>query len=107
MKKPKKAAKPAPVDELTAIEAAAELAHLAKEIAHHRRLYYQKDAPEITDADFDALVRRNVAYYQGASHDFSKGLLAWRPGTEPTTRLTDATRLVSPTVNPSNLSSGG
>lgn len=36
----------------------------------------------------DALVRRNVAYYQGASHDFSKGLLAWRPGTEPTTRLT-------------------
>ncbi len=59
MKKPKKAAKPAPVDELTAIEAAAELAHLAKEIAHHRRLYYQKDAPEITDADFDALVRRN------------------------------------------------
>jgi DNA ligase (NAD+) len=50
-----------PVEELTPIEAAAELAALAREIARHDRLYYQKDAPEISDAAYDALRERNAA----------------------------------------------
>ncbi|TRW17018.1 NAD-dependent DNA ligase LigA [Glacieibacterium frigidum] len=39
---------------------AAELAHLAAEIAAHRRRYDAEDAPTISDAEFDALVRRNA-----------------------------------------------
>ena len=50
-----------PVEALSESEAAAELAHLAAEIAKHDRLYYQSDAPEISDADYDALRQRNDA----------------------------------------------
>ncbi|MTJ82072.1 MAG: NAD-dependent DNA ligase LigA [Telmatospirillum sp.] len=50
-----------PVDQLTPLDAAAELAGLAAEIASHDRAYYQADAPSITDADYDALRQRNAA----------------------------------------------
>jgi DNA ligase (NAD+) len=44
---------------VTEAEAAAELEHLATEIARHNRLYHSEDAPEISDSEYDALVRRN------------------------------------------------
>src|SRR5262245_31251313 len=49
------------VDKLSNKEAAAELERLAREIARHDKLYYEKATPELTDAEYDALRKRNAA----------------------------------------------
>ena len=48
-------------NDITEADAANELMRLAKQIAHHDRLYHAEDAPEISDPEYDALVRRNAA----------------------------------------------
>jgi DNA ligase (NAD+) len=48
-----------PIDRLNESQARAELARLAAEIAAHDKRYYQEDAPTISDAQYDALRRRN------------------------------------------------
>jgi len=45
---------------LSEADAANELMRLAREIARHDRLYHAEDAPEVSDAEYDALVRRNA-----------------------------------------------
>ena len=50
-----------PVEALSQAEARQELDRLARQIAAANRAYHTEDAPEITDADYDALRRRNAA----------------------------------------------
>jgi len=50
-----------PVEDLNPLEAAAELAALAAEIAKHDRAYHEQDRPLISDAEYDALRQRNDA----------------------------------------------
>ena len=50
-----------PVEHLTKAQARAELADLAARIAAANTAYHGLDAPEIPDADYDALKGRNAA----------------------------------------------
>ena len=47
--------------QMTEAQAANRLMRLAKEIARHNRLYHDQDQPEVTDAEYDALIRENNA----------------------------------------------
>ena len=49
-----------PVEMLSELQATKELEALAQELAVHDKLYYQQDAPKVSDADYDALRQRNA-----------------------------------------------
>lgn len=53
---------------VTEADAANELMRLARQIAHHDKLYHAQDAPEITDQEYDALVRRNRELEEAFPH---------------------------------------
>jgi DNA ligase (NAD+) len=73
----------APVGELTEEEASSELMELAEIIARNDRLYYEKDQPEITDAEYDALRRRNTAIEARFPRLILPDSPSHRVGTEP------------------------
>ncbi|MCE7797590.1 NAD-dependent DNA ligase LigA [Sphingobium sufflavum] len=53
---------------LTEADAANRLMRLARTIARHNALYHAKDAPEISDGEYDALVRENNAIEAAFPH---------------------------------------
>ena len=49
-----------PVAQMSEVEARKELAQLAMQIAYHDARYYQDDAPEVSDAEYDVMCLRNA-----------------------------------------------
>jgi len=75
------------IDALTEAEAANRLMRLAKEIGRHDRLYHDQDAPEISDAEYDALLRENRELEARFPHLVRTDSPSKRLGAAPTTAL--------------------
>ncbi len=80
-------------------EAANELMRLAREIARHDRLYHAEDAPEISDAEYDALVRRNgeleAAFPQLVRADSPSRKVGHEVAASPLSKVTHEVRMMS------------
>ncbi len=87
------------VEALTEAEAANELMRLAKAIARHNKLYHAEDSPEISDADYDALVRRNNAIEAAFPHliraDSPNSQVGAAVEASPLAKITHAQRMMS------------
>ncbi len=84
---------------LTEAAAANELMRLAKQIVHHNRRYHAEDAPEISDAEYDALVRRNAeleaAFPQLVRDDSPSKLVGHAVEASPLSKVAHAVRMMS------------
>ncbi len=84
---------------LTDADAANELMRLARQIAHHNRLYHLQDAPEISDAEYDALVRRNAELEEHFPHlirpDSPSAAVGHEVGASPLAKVSHAVRMMS------------
>src|ERR687891_492425 len=78
-------------DTITEAEAANRLMRLAKEIARHDKLYHDRDAPEISDAEYDSLVRENRELEARFPHLVRADSPSKRLGAAPTTGLAKVT----------------
>jgi DNA ligase (NAD+) len=85
--------------DLSEAEAANELMRLAKAIAHHNKLYYVEDEPEISDAEYDALARRNAELEAAFPHlmrpDSPSRQVGHAISASPLSKVTHAVRMVS------------
>ena len=87
-------------DDLPSVaEAANELMRLAKAIAHHNRRYHAEDAPEISDGEYDALVRRNAQLEAAFPHlirpDSPSAAVGHEIATSPLSKVRHAVRMMS------------
>ncbi|HVM37352.1 MAG TPA: NAD-dependent DNA ligase LigA [Sphingomicrobium sp.] len=76
---------------MTEAEAANRLMRLARDIARHDRLYHDRDAPEISDAAYDALVRENAELEARFPHLVRADSPSRRLGAAPTSALAKVT----------------
>ncbi|MBP6378909.1 MAG: NAD-dependent DNA ligase LigA [Sphingorhabdus sp.] len=87
------------VENLSQADAANELMRLAKAITHHNKLYHAHDAPEISDAEFDALVRRNNELEADFPHlvraDSPNAQVGAAVEASPLSKVTHAKRMMS------------
>lgn len=88
----------APV-EMSEADAANELMRLAKAIAKHDRLYHAEDDPEISDQEYDALVRRNAELEAQFPHlvreDSPSKKVGHAVGSSPLSKVTHEVRMMS------------
>ena len=84
---------------MTEAEAANELMRLARMISHHNRRYHAEDAPEISDAEYDALVRRNAELETAFPHlirpDSPSQAVGHEVAASPLSKVTHALRMMS------------
>ena len=87
------------IESLSQADAANELMRLAKQITYHSKRYHAEDAPEISDADYDALVRRNneleAAFPQLIRADSPKSQVGAAVEASPLAKVTHAQRMMS------------
>lgn len=85
--------------DISEAQAANELMRLAREIAKHDRLYHAEDAPEVTDAEYDALVRRNAELEAAFPHlvraDSPSRKVGHAVATSPLGKVTHEVRMMS------------
>lgn len=83
----------------TEAEAANELMRLARAIAKHDRLYHADDAPEISDQEYDALVRRNAELEAAFPHlvrdDSPSKRIGHAVPSSPLSKVTHEVRMMS------------
>ena len=84
---------------MTESKAANELMRLAKQIAHHNKRYHAEDEPEISDAEYDALVRRNNELEAAFPHlvraDSPNASVGAAVESSPLSKVTHAKRMMS------------
>src|SRR5687767_14445521 len=80
-------------------DAANELMRLARAIARANRLYHAEDAPEISDAEYDALVRRNAELEAAFPHlvrpDSPSAAVGHEVSASPLSKVPHAVRMMS------------